>query len=292
MEISNYLIDFLQKIDVLVSEINKLESKTRLCQKNAKIFGFKVESRFSISPEYFVKLREFVQMKIEHGSVYEKEIVELKRNFLKEFNYIITGISKEISRIDIEQQQELNRVVRLAIYNAELDNEINIRDSFNVKSSIFDNFLGVAKYRSLSYENHNLKIKKIEKKFNFEIEENKNAFELVNLIENLDVKTGELLCLQDDIIKYFMIDKNTVKRSASRSWKPVELLPKGIFNIKNYYKILNKNLKIENEKLQNQLDKKVEMRLVTRDSGVERLALINSKLAKIIKNNLAVEYKF
>lgn len=288
---SNYLIDFLKKIDILISEINKLDSKIRLYHKNSKKFGIKFDCNFSISSEYFVKLRDLIQEKLEQGSPYDKKIVQLKRDFFKEFNYIITGISKEILRIEVVQEKAMNDLVYNAIYNAEMDSEIRIRDSFNVSSSIFDNFLGIAKYRNLSYENHNLKIEKMKKNYKVDICETKNIFELVNLIENSNAKNGELLCLQDDIIKYFMIDRNTIKRTTDRNWKQVTLVPRGIFNIRNHYKILNKNLRLENTKLRNELNQKSEELTIKKDSVLLKLEKINVKLSKIIKNNLSSEFK-
>ena len=58
METSNYLMDFLRKVDVLISEINKLNSKIRLYQKNSNTFGIPFDVKFSISPDNFIKLRD------------------------------------------------------------------------------------------------------------------------------------------------------------------------------------------------------------------------------------------
>ena len=39
MASSDYLFDFLYNVDVVISEINKLNSRTRQYQNNSKIFG-------------------------------------------------------------------------------------------------------------------------------------------------------------------------------------------------------------------------------------------------------------
>ena len=82
----NYLIDFLYKLDCLISEINKLNSKVRLYQKNAKKFDIAFDVKFYISPNYFNKLREFLKVKIDNGSAYDRDIVNLKRNFFRNFD--------------------------------------------------------------------------------------------------------------------------------------------------------------------------------------------------------------
>lgn len=289
MNTSNYLINFLQDIDTLISEINRLESKIRLYQRNSNIFDIDFDCHFSISSEYFVKLREVIQQKIEQGSNYDKQIVDLKREFSRDYKSILIGISKEIARIDLVQEKEMNRIVYKAIFNAKVSNEIEIRDSYNVKSSIFDNFLGIAKFRELSYQQHDLRIRKIEKDYKNQKQERRSIFELASLIENTDTKSGELLCLQDDIIKYFMIDRNTIKRSATRNWKSVTLIPKGIFNIRNYYKILNQNIKLENLELEREIEDRREEFILKQDSALERLERINAKLSKIIKGSLRIE---
>jgi len=71
METSNYLMNFLHKVDVLISEINKLNSRVRLYQKNSITFGIPFDVRFSISPDNFIKLRDFLQEKIENGNYYD-----------------------------------------------------------------------------------------------------------------------------------------------------------------------------------------------------------------------------
>ena len=44
---NNYLIDFIQKLDFLISEINKLDAKIRLYRRNSSKFGFEFDVKFS-----------------------------------------------------------------------------------------------------------------------------------------------------------------------------------------------------------------------------------------------------
>lgn len=286
MQSSNYLMDFLYQVDVLISEVNKLNSKIRLYQKNAEIFGMSFDVRFSVSPEYFVKLREFLQEKIENGNCYDRNIVNLKRNFSKEFRCIILKIESEISRIDSFQEKEMNKIVYKAIYTARFENQIIQRNSYYIESSIFDRFLGIAKYRKLMVKNHDLKAKLIVKEFDEKVRERKSIFELVCMIENENLKTGDILCLQDDIIKAFMIDRNVVKRSEDYTWRKANLVPSGIFEKRAYYKILNKNIALENQKLEENLKSEF-LEIIKEKSLVkERLMKINSKLGKILSGGL------
>ena len=119
MKSSNYLMDFLYQVDNLISEVNKLDSKIRLYQKNSEIFGMDFDVKFSISPDYFVKLREFLQDKIEYNNCYDRKIVNLKRNFSKEFAYIVVQIENEIARIDKLQEKEMNKIVYKKIYKSD-----------------------------------------------------------------------------------------------------------------------------------------------------------------------------
>lgn len=289
MQSLNYLMDFLYQVDILISEVNKLNSKVRLYQKNAKIFDMPFDVKFSISPEYFLKLREFLQEKIESGNCYDRNIVNLKREFAKDLRYIILNIENEIARINSFQEKEMNKVVYKAIYTAKFENEIIQRNSYYTESSILDKFLGIAKYRKLMVKNHDLKAKLIVKEFNEKTKERKSIFELVCMIENENVKTGDILCLQDDIIKAFMIDRNIVKRVEDYTWRKADLIPSGFFEKRLYYKILNKNLILENQKLEENLKSEFLDCIKEKSLIKERLIKINSKLAKILKNGLVAK---
>lgn len=284
---SNYLIEFLQKVDVLISEVNKLNSKIRLYQRNSNTFGIPFNVEFSISSDIFVKLRDYLQAKIENGNYYDRDIVNLKRNFSREFPYIVMKIEQEIVRIDNFQEQEMNKIVYAMIYNAKIKNEIDLRNSFYESSSLFDRFLGIDKYKKLSYINHDLRAKLLDKQYIIVSKERKSIFELVNMIENENVKNGELLCLQDEMIKAFMIDRNVIKRSTEYSWKQPSLLPCGFWKKIVYYKTLNRNLIIENEKLYKELKKDL---IVLDDKeksfSLEKLAKLNTKLTKILRGGL------
>lgn len=287
MDNSNYLMDFLHKIDVLISEISKLNSKIRLYQKNSNTFGIPFNNKYSISLEYFERLRDFLQEKIENGNCYDRKIVNLKRKFSRDFSYIVLKIEQEIVRIDNFQEQEMNKIVYSALYNAKIKREIDLRNSFYVKSSIIDKFLGVERYRKLSYKNHDLKAKLFEKDYEGKSKERKSVFELVCMIENESVKNGEILCLQDEIIKNFMIDRNVVKRNSEYSWKQAELVPYGIFEKRAYYKVLNKSLSLENEKIEEELKKDLNLKEdVGRNLTIEKLIRIDMKLAKMLKSGL------
>lgn len=287
METSNYLMDFLHKVDVLISEINKLNSKIRLYQRNSNIFGIAFDVRFSILPDNFIKLRDFLHKKIENGNYYDREIVNLKREVSKQFSYIIMKIEQEIVRIDSIQEKEMNKIVNAALYNAKIKNEIDLRNSFYVRSSIFDKFLGLEKYRKLSYINHDLKAKLIEREYETKVKERKSIFELVSMIENENVKNGEILCLQDEMIKAFMIDRNVIKRNSQYSWKQADLVPRGVFERRAYYKVLNKNLISENEKFENELKQDLEnFEIEDKNFNMEKLMRINTKLTKILKGGL------
>ena len=77
MTSSNYLVEFLYGVDVLLSEINKLDSKIRMYKRNSEMFGIEYEVKFSVSPDNFVKLRDFLQKRIDEGARYDRNIINL-----------------------------------------------------------------------------------------------------------------------------------------------------------------------------------------------------------------------
>lgn len=278
----NYLVIFLQDVDMLISEIDKLDSKTRLYRKNCEKFGMDFDTRFSISPNCFIDLRDFLTKKIENYCGYDRQIANLRRDFLKNISFIMTNIQREIARIDFEQESQMNEIVYNAVYDVKISNEIKIRDSFDVKSSLFEKFLGIKKYRKLAIENHNLKAALLEREHDEKKLERKNIFELVGMIEDCDVKTGGLLCLQEDIMKAFMIDRSSVKKNRENFWRPVILIPHGWGAKREYYRSLNSNLAKENLELRGRLEGDRTGELTS--SGFEKLNLrrLNEKLRKIV----------
>lgn len=284
---SNYLVDFLYKVDCLISELNKLNSKIRMYQKNSKTFGIDFDVKFKITPNYFLKLRDFLQYKIDEGSIYDRNIVNMKRDFYKEFSYIILKIEREITRIEDVQEKAMNDIVYKEIYYAKFDNEIKLMNEYNTSSTIFDAFIGKAKYKKLSFENHRLKSEIIKKEYNQKNFERKNIFELVNLIENATIKNGSMLCLQDDMIKAFMVDRHSIKRNNEGTWKQVQLIPSGIFEKKAHFKVLNKNLINENKELEMKL-KDIRFEIVKeKNLSRDNLKRLNTKLTKILQGRLA-----
>ena len=115
---SNYLTEFLNTVDDLISRIKKLD------KKNSDIFGMNYDVRFSISPDYFVKLRSFLQESLENGYFYDKNIVNLKREFSRNFVSVSSGIERELLRIDEYQVIEMNRIVKYVILKKKLMKKI------------------------------------------------------------------------------------------------------------------------------------------------------------------------
>ena len=250
---SNYLIAFLQDVDILISEINRLESKARLYRRSCDIFDMAYDVKFSISPDSFVELRSFLSKKIDENVGYDKKIADLRREFLRSISLIKSGIQREFDRIEMAQKQGMNAIVYRAVYESRISNEVKLRDSFDVKSGLMDILLGVKKYRRLAFENHDLKASCLEREYAEKKCEEKSIFELVCLIENCEVKTGSLLCLEDDIIKTFMIDRSVIKKDREGSWRVAMLIPHGFVAKREYYKVLNCSLEAENLELKEKL---------------------------------------
>ncbi len=286
---SNYLVEFLYDVDVLISEINKFNSKKRLYKVNSEKFGIEYDVNFSISPDYFIKLRDFLQKKIEKGCYYDRNIVNVKREFSREIPYIKTKIQEELIRINYVQENAMNKVVRQAIYDSKIENENKIISSLDCEDSLWDKFVGRAKYRKLAIKNHELKKKIITQEFENDNNEKKTIFELVNMIENEEVKSGELLCIQDEMIKFFMIDRNIIKRDSVSSWKVANIVPTGFFNQRAYYRTLNKNLEEENMCLKNSLEDSVKKDINEFSFTKEGLMRLNTKLAKILKGKIVID---
>ena len=183
----------------------------------------------------------------------------------------------------------MNKVVNEAILNAKIENEEKIMRSYDTVEGFLDKILGRAKFNKLMIENHGLKKQIIEKQYKSQRVERKTIFELVNMLENAEVKNGNLLCLEDDIITVFMVDRNVIKRNAENSWKMVSLEPKGFFAQRAYYKTLNKSIANDNENLKKQLRDSVELNWKEESFSKEKLLKLNSKLAKILKEKVVFE---
>ena len=117
---SNYLVNFLQDVDGLILQINKLNNKTALYRKNCEKFGINFDVKFSISPYYFNTLRDFLLKKIKDYCGYNRQIVNLRRELLRNIPFIIATIQKEIARIDYIQKSQINDIVYNAIYDAKI----------------------------------------------------------------------------------------------------------------------------------------------------------------------------
>lgn len=289
MNNSNYLIEFLYEVDILISEINKFNSKKRLYKMNSEKFAIKYDVRFSISPDYFVKLREFLHTKIDSTYNYDRDIVNLKREFTRESPYIKMKIQEELIRINYIQEQEMNKVVNHAIYESKIENEDKNLNSLKDEDSLIDKFVGKAKYKKLAIKNHEFKKKIITQKYKNEHSSQKTIFELVNMIENEEFKSGKLLFLQDEIIKQYMIDRNIIKRDKVSSWKVADIIPSGFFNQRAYYKILNKNLENENEILKNKLNESEQENIKESSFTKDGLIKLNVRLAKILKERMVID---
>jgi len=281
----NYLIEFTEKLDVLISLMNKLESKINLCKQTSVKFGFEFDIKFNISPLYFIRLRDYINKKIEDGCAYDRNIVNLKRDFLRQYRYLIQNIKREISRINLILEKEMNKVVCKYIYEDKYEYEIKQANSYNVYNSLVDKIIGITKYRKLMKENHELKADLIEKEYNEQNFEQKKISDLVIMMENADYKSGKLLCLHEYIVKNFMIDKNFAKRSKDYKWTAVKFLPYGFFEKRMHYKVLNKNMILENEKLKEKLkcDRLSEELSKKTDNRNSLLLNLNDKLSKILK---------
>ena len=251
---SNYLTEFLNTVDDLLSRIKKLDSKKKIYKKNSDIFGMNYDVHFSISPDYFVKLRSFLQESLENGYFYDKNIVDLKREFSRNFVSVSSGIERELLRIDEYQVKEMNRIVKDAICDSEKEINEKNKEMYDVESNLFEKFIGKNKFRKLMVEQYELKIKLIEKKRNEMKLTTESMIELVNMMESTELKTGELLWLEEEIIKAFKLDKNLIKSGSSSPWRVCNMMPRGIFAQREQYKLLNKNAVIENQKLRNQLN--------------------------------------
>ena len=179
MTSSNYLVEFLYGVDVLLSEINKLDSKIRMYKRNSEMFGIEYEVKFSVSPDNFVKLRDFLQKRIDEGARYDRNIINLKREFFRELPYIVTKIQKEILRINYVQEVKMNKVVNEAILNAKIENEEKIMRSYDIVEGFLDKILGRAKFNKLMIENHGLKKQIIEKQYKSQRVERKNRILLI-----------------------------------------------------------------------------------------------------------------
>ena len=287
METNNYLVDFLQKVDLLISEIDKLNSRMRQYRKNAEIFGFPVEYTYTISSEYFKKLRELLENRIEANANYDSKIVNLKRIFFRELPEITEKIDIGINQIEKNQEIQMNKLVNEKIYNAKISNEYHQIDMLNVRPDLFDGFLGINKYRKLASKNHNLKIKLLTKEFEKGNTERKTLFELVNMIEDIEEKDGSLLILEENMIKAFMIDSNLIKREKHTYWRQAVLIPNGFWAKRDYYKVLNKNLEIENKELEDIIYQKDRIQIDSKQDIKQHLLRINSKLGKLVKDNIA-----
>ena len=103
------------------------------------------------------------------------------------------------------------------------------------------------------------------------------------MMESTELKTGELLWLEEEIIKAFKLDKNLIKSGSSSQWRVCNMMPRGIFAQREQYKLLNKNAVIENQKLRNQLNEICRICEDENSFSMKKLINMNTKLSRILK---------
>ena len=81
-----------------------------------------------------------------------------------------------------------------------------------------------------------------------------------------------------------MIDKNVIKREPNDTWRPAMIIPHGFKAKIKQYRILNKNLLSENEKLEKEITENRLLGIEKHKVSCRELNLLNLKLSKLIKD--------
>lgn len=282
----------LNKINILISKTDKLNTTIRLCNKNAKILGIPKVNLNKILLDDLESLKDLVITLIENSYDKEEQIINAKKEIDNNLKKLVEKIEKENNKLEHTQNEEIFKKAIRLIYVAkwrEKEKEISYLD---YKTSLFSKLTGEEKYRKLCIEKKKLESSLIKNEY-YTAKENyqgETVREIVNKLNSSPDRDFELLDFKDLLIKTFMIDSDTITSQIDIDWNSSNIIPYGFFEKIKYYKNINKitinqinELKEKLKKFENNEGQTEVTKKELQEEKKNKLNEINSDIKNFIK---------
>lgn len=252
----------LNKINILISKTDKLNTTIRICNKNSKILGIPKVNLNKILLDDLECLKDLIITLIENSYDKEEQIINSKNEIDKNLKDLVKKIEKENEKLEYDQNREIYKKAIRLIYVAkwrEKEKEISYLD---YKTSFLSKLTGEEKFRKLSIEKKKLESSLIKKEYYVMLGNYKGETvrEIVNKLNSSSDRDFELIDFKDLLIRTFMIDSDTITSQIDIEWNQSNIVPYGFFEKIKYYKNINKitisQIEDLNEKLANFNDNK------------------------------------
>lgn len=252
----------LNKINILISKTDKLNTTIRICNKNSKILGIPKVNLNKILLDDLECLKDLIITLIENSYDKEEQIINSKNEIDKNLKDLVKKIEKENEKLEYDQNREIYKKAIRLIYVAkwrEKEKEISYLD---YKTSFISKLTGEEKFRKLSIEKKKLESSLIKKEYYVMLGNYKGETvrEIVNKLNSSSDRDFELIDFKDLLIRTFMIDSDTITSQIDIEWNQSNIVPYGFFEKIKYYKNINKitisQIEELNEKLANFDDNK------------------------------------
>lgn len=282
----------LNKINILISKTDKLNTTIRLYNKNAKILGIPKVNLNKILLDDLESLKDLVVTLIENSYDKEEQIINAKKEIDNNLKKLVEKIEKENNKLEHTQNEEIFKKAIRLIYVAkwrEKEKEISYLD---YKTGLFSKLTGEEKYRKLCIEKKKLESSLIKNEY-YTAKENyqgETVREIVNKLNSSPDRDFELLDFKDLLIKTFMIDSDTITSQIDIDWNSSNIIPYGFFEKIKYYKNINKitinqinELKEKLKKFENNEGKTEVTKKELQEEKKNKLNEINSDIKNFIK---------
>lgn len=252
----------LNKINILISKTDKLNTTIRICNKNSKILGIPKVNLNKILLDDLECLKDLIITLIENSYDKEEQIINSKNEIDKNLKDLVKKIEKENEKLEYDQNREIYKKAIRLIYVAkwrEKEKEISYLD---YKTSFLSKLTGEEKFRKLSIEKKKLESSLIKKEYYVMLGNYKGETvrEIVNKLNSSSDRDFELIDFKDLLIRTFMIDSDTITSQIDIEWNQSNIVPYGFFEKIKYFKNINKitisQIEELNEKLANFDDNK------------------------------------
>ena len=282
----------LNKINILISKIDKLNTTIRLCNKNAKILGIPKVNLNKILLDDLESLKDLVVTLIENSYDKEEQIINAKKEIDNNLRKLVEKIEKENNKLEHTQNEEIFKKAIRLIYVAKWREKEKEISYLEYKTGLFSKLTGEEKYRKLCIEKKKLESSLIKNEY-YTAKENyqgETVREIVNKLNSSPDRDFELLDFKDLLIKTFMIDSDTITSQIDIDWNSSNIIPYGFFEKIKYYKNINKitinqinELKEKLKKFENNEGQTEVTKKELQEEKKNKLNEINSDIKNFIK---------
>ena len=282
----------LNKINILISKTDKLNTTIRLYNKNAKILGIPKVNLNKILLDDLESLKDLVITLIENSYDKEEQIINAKKEIDNNLRKLVEKIEKENNKLEHTQNEEIFKKAIRLIYVAKWREKEKEISYLEYKTGLFSKLTGEEKYRKLCIEKKKLESSLIKNEY-YTAKENyqgETVREIVNKLNSSPDRDFELLDFKDLLIKTFMIDSDTITSQIDIDWNSSNIIPYGFFEKIKYYKNINKitinqinELKEKLKKFENNEGQTEVTKKELQEEKKNKLNEINSDIKNFIK---------